>query len=75
MFVATMESESMSWVSLGSTKEEALEAIRKKWNTRQRVLKKSGRIYGTMIFKNTEDIDNYYGISVYELNCGECEAH
>ena len=74
MFVAQMNSESYSWIALGETREQAGEAIRKKWNKRQRNIHKNDPDFEVTIYKTVEELDNYYGIAYFEMKLGQCEV-
>lgn len=74
MFIAEMWSESRTWLSLGETKHEAKEAIRKKWNESQKDLVRSGWINIPHIYKSVEDLERNYDIDIVCLNAGECEV-
>lgn len=71
MYVAIMESETTEWVALGETKREAKEAISDKWNEVQRTLVQNGWINESDTM-SVNKLDEYYGITAYELNPGEC---
>lgn len=73
MYVGVMQSESKEWVALGNTEEEVLEAIRRKWNKEQRIMKQNGWINREYIYANVDDLNDDYGVSIYELNSGECD--
>lgn len=73
MYVGVMQSESKEWVALGNTEEEVLEAIRRKWNKVQRIMKQNGGINREYIYANVNDLNDDYGVSIYELNPGECD--
>lgn len=78
MYVAMMESETMSWMALGTTREEAKEAILKKWNEHMdRVAKYDN--YGhydweSNKYDSVEMLEMDYDICSIRLNPGECEA-
>lgn len=73
MFIATMESESCSWVALGNTEDEAKIALMERWNKRQRHLKQNGTINQTWIINNPKYLEEEYGIRVVELQPGQCK--
>lgn len=65
-FIAIMNSESFEWIALGDTEAEAKEAIRKAWNKRDAY--KRERL-------TLEELEDWYGIGIYELSAGQCEWH
>lgn len=71
MFIATMDSESKQWMALGETEREAKEAISDKWNQVQRLLVEAGWKNKPELM-SAKKLDEYYGITAYELNPGEC---
>ena len=73
MYIGVMQSESKEWVALGNTEEEVLEAIRRKWNKEQRIMKQNGWINREYIYAKVDDLNDDYGVSIYELNPGECD--
>ena len=72
MVVITMESESCSWVALGNTEEEAREALRERWNKRQRHLKQNGTINQEWIVGNVSKLEEEYGFKTYNIEPGQC---
>ena len=74
MFIAQMDSESLSWLAIGETEDEALEALRKRWNERQRKLLQDGWINKPDIVGRISVLEEWYGINVTELKPGECEC-
>lgn len=77
MFIATMDSESRSWVALGQTEEEAKDAILTAWNEHQHKLNGNRwmRDYpaeGGFFYDTAEDLEEDYQITVVRLNAGEC---
>ena len=78
MYVAMMESESMSWMALGNTEDEAKEAILKKWNEHMDNLAKYDN-YGQYDwesgkYESVEMMEMDYDICVMGLTPGVCEA-
>ena len=73
MFVAIMESEHYSWMALGNTEEQAMDAIREAWNKHQRGVFKRDGDFEMLSFETNEDLNNYYGIWVEELKPGQCK--
>ena len=62
VIVAIMKSETYSWVALGNTKTEAMNAIVEEWND------------GNRLRKNVtlEELIKWYEIRTYKLKPGEC---
>ena len=73
MFIAQMDSESCSWIALGNTEDEAKIALMERWNKRQRYLSQNGIIDEPWLVGNPKYLDEEYGISVVELEPGECK--
>ncbi len=73
MFVATMESESLSWVALGNTENEAKYALAKRWNERQMHLVQNGIIDEPWLIGNPKHLEEEYGINIWQLEPGECK--
>jgi len=73
MFIAQMDSESCSWIALGNTEDEAKIALMDRWNKRQRYLSQNGIIDESWLVDNPKYLDEEYGISVVELESGECK--
>ena len=60
-YLAEMETEHYSWKAIGTTPEQAKRAILKAWNSddwREKM--------------TLQGLDDWYGISIYELKDGEC---
>ena len=70
MFVATMDSESKTWMALGNTEEGAKEAIRLEWNRSQAKMEESGYKQAET-FNSVEDMEEEYSISTYALEAGQ----
>lgn len=70
MYVATMDSESFEWMALGTTEEEAKEAILKAWNDAQNTLVSMG--WDGNFYESVEDLEEDYEIRVEELTPGQC---
>ena len=78
MYVARMFSETMEWVAIGNTEEEAKEAILKKWNEHMDNLAKYDN-YGRYDwesgkYESVEMMEMDYDIAVFKLMPGTCEA-
>ena len=73
MFVATMESESLSWMALGETEEDAENAILEKWNLHQRNLVNNGWKNSPDYYMSAKRLEEEYGITVTELEVNECK--
>ena len=72
MYIANMETETMTWIGLGETEIEAKEAIRNKWNEHQRKLVQSGWKNEEEIAGNLKVLEGWYDIDIIELGVGEC---
>lgn len=70
MYVAMMDSESFEWMALGTTEEEAKEAILKAWNDAQNTLVSMG--WDGNFYESVEDLEEDYEIRVEELTPGQC---
>lgn len=64
-WVATMESESYSWVAVGKTEKEAMNAIAKEWN--------EGRGHTRRDPMTADELGEYYGIYCEFIKFGECD--
>ena len=71
VFVAQMSSECFDWLAVGRTEEEAKKSILKAWNRRQFHLKKSNYARSSYYFRNVDDLDEEYGITVTEIEIGK----
>jgi hypothetical protein len=65
VWVATMESESYSWLAVGETKEKAIEAIVNEWQ--------HGVGYEYRDNMTREELESYYGIYCRFIEFGKCE--
>lgn len=65
VWVARMESENYEWVAVGTTEDEARNAIAIEWNKGRGSVRRD-----TM---NRDELEEYYGISCDFLKFGECE--
>ena len=76
--VAMMESESMSWMALGNTEDEAKEAILKKWNDHMTRLAEMDMYehfdWESNKYESVEAMEWDYEITTVRLAPGECEA-
>lgn len=73
--VITMETESFTWVAAASTVAGAKRALMKKWNDRQKERKAIyGDSYLDFIVKRFSDLEDCYGINVYEFNGDGCQV-
>ena len=76
MFIAMMDSETKTWIAKGKTEQDAKEALRKAWNKDQnRIMKymgENGEIFIPIICKNTDDLDEMYGVSIFDLTDTDC---
>lgn len=72
VYVAQMESESFSWLSVGETEEQAKTAILKEWNKR---IKSNSEYYGILFEKwDMEKLETYYAITVEKIGNGQCRV-
>ena len=70
MYVAIMDSESFEWMALGTTEEEAREAILTAWNNAQsRLVKMDWEAY---FYESVEALEEDYEIRIEELTPGQC---
>ena len=70
VYVAQMETESFSWLSVGETEEQAKDAVLKRWN---RNVKSQSEYYGTPYKKwDMETLESYYEVTVERVGMGEC---
>lgn len=69
MYMATMDSESQSWMSLGRTEEEAKEALRIEWNKCQKSLERNG-YKNAETFSTFDEMDEEYTISIHAIEVG-----
>lgn len=79
MYVARMFSETMEWVALGNTEEEAKNAILTEWNEKQRRLENYRWERGydgeeSYYYDDVEALEEDYDIAVFKLMPGTCEA-
>lgn len=67
VWVAKMDSEHYEWIAVGKTKDKAIDAVVKEWQ--------SGIGHQHRDTMTREELEDYYGIgcSYYEL--GECKWH
>lgn len=72
MYIATMDSESKTWISLGGTTEEAKGAILDKWNYEQREMAARGYIEEATIFDDVGALEYEYEINIVKVQRGEC---
>jgi hypothetical protein len=70
MFVATMDSESKTWMALGNTEENAKEAIRLEWNRCQAKMEQDGYKHAET-FSSIEEMEEEYDINAYALEAGQ----
>ena len=70
-FVGEMESESFSWIALGTTEEETKGAIKEAWNRNQQSLEQHG--YTPYYFNTIEELEEEYDITITKLAPGSCE--
>ena len=73
MFVATMESESCSWIALGITENDAKEALMERWNSHQAHLYQNGTINAPWYVSNPKYLEEEYGVLVIRLQPGQCK--
>lgn len=66
IWVAIMDSENYTWVACGETRQKALKAIQQKWNS------DVGKSYSPLEKITLREMEEEYGVSVYELGIGEC---
>lgn len=62
VWIATMDSECYEWKAVGRTKDEAIDAIAKEWNSSPR-----------RDPMTREELEDYYGIDCEFLEYGKCE--
>lgn len=72
MYIATMDSESKTWIALGGTTEEAKGAILNKWNYEQREMVARGYLEEATIFESVEDLEEEYEINTVNVPRGGC---
>ena len=72
MFIAQMDSETRTWYATGKREDIAKTAILRKWNEEQKRLFDTGWIDEPCMYSNTNDLDEEYGIHVFEVKEGEC---
>ena len=76
MFIATMETESYTWMSLGETEEQVKQAILDRWNKRQLQAKQSMKDllgFEPTFYKTVEEMENDYSILCKDIEPGQCE--
>ena len=69
--IATMESESLTWVATGFSKEEAQTALLKKWNKYQRRLVNCKRKDVADYFNDYDELSDVYDVTIIEINVGD----
>lgn len=67
--IATMESETCHWLAAGRTKEEALQALKKKWDAV--VVPKGGRKWDSFTKDDGESCFDYYGGRIQQVLPGK----
>lgn len=67
MFIIVMGTESKEFVALGTTEENVKKALVKEWNSSQREAKKHFEAFEPWIVKDAEELQDYYGFTLYEL--------
>lgn len=73
-YVATMDTDSRSWVALGSTEKQAKTALLKAYNKEQKSLEEWGYKIAEP-FKTVDALEEYYGIRVINLGVGEVKNY
>lgn len=73
-YVATMDTDSRSWVALGSSEKSAKVALLKAYNKEQKLLEEWGYKVAEP-FKKVADLEEYYGIRVTYLGVGEAKSY
>ncbi len=70
-YVATMETESFSWVALGDSMDNAGKALLKKWNEQ----KAKAKEYGCEMkgFESWSELNEYYGITFWAFHLNTAE--
>lgn len=73
-YVATMDTDSRSWVALGSSEKSAKVALLKAYNKEQKSFEEWGYKVAEP-FKTVDELDEYYGIRVTYLGVGEAKNY
>jgi len=72
MFVIFMRSEHFNWMATGSTKAQAEEALRRKWNAFQVRVMYADPTFKPTFYHDIHDMDRQYGLWVEELQLNDC---
>ena len=72
-YVATMDTDSRSWVALGSSEKSAKVALLRAYNQNQKALEEWGYKVAEP-FKTVDDLEEYYGVRTWYLGVGEAKS-
>lgn len=73
-YVATMDTDSRSWVALGNSEKSAKVALLKAYNKEQKSLEEWGYKVAEP-FEKVADFEEWYGIRVTYLGVGEAKSY
>ena len=74
VWVAEMTSESEDWIAVGRTQEEALDALRSRWNKRAAMIRRDGGTLPNWDDQFADEPDSpstYYDVTLRRLEIGK----